>query len=168
MKEVEVYTDGACRGNPGRGGYGAVLKYRDFRKELSGGFRLTTNNRMEVFAVIAALEALREPCILTIRSDSRYLIDTMEKGWLERWRKNGWKNRNGDPVRNDIDRVARMSDQPVDPDVRFRGPVVFGKRQCVQCQICRAHRIDSAIRRGRMGAFSVKNHIFQVLYLLVE
>ena len=91
MKEVEVYTDGACRGNPGRGGYGAVLKYRDFRKELSGGFRLTTNNRMEVFAVIAALEALREPCILTIRSDSRYLIDTMEKGWLERWRKNGWK-----------------------------------------------------------------------------
>ena len=107
MKEVEVYTDGACRGNPGRGGYGAVLKYRDFRKELSGGFRLTTNNRMEVFAVIAALEALREPCILTIRSDSRYLIDTMEKGWLERWRKNGWKNRNGDPVRN-IDLWRRL------------------------------------------------------------
>lgn len=107
MKEVEVYTDGACRGNPGRGGYGAVLKYRDFRKELSGGFRLTTNNRMEVFAVIAALEALREPCILMIRSDSRYLIDTMEKGWLERWRKNGWKNRNGDPVRN-IDLWRRL------------------------------------------------------------
>ncbi len=107
MKEVEVYTDGACRGNPGRGGYGAVLKYRDFRKELSGGFRLTTNNRMEVFAVIAALEALREPCILTIRSDSRYLIDTMEKGWLERWRKNGWKNKNGDPVRN-IDLWRRL------------------------------------------------------------
>ena len=107
MKEVEVYTDGACRGNPGRGGYGAVLKYRDFRKELSGGFRLTTNNRMEVFAVIAALEALREPCILTIRSDSRYLIDTMEKGGLERWRKNGWKNRNGDPVRN-IDLWRRL------------------------------------------------------------
>ena len=79
MKEVEVYTDGACRGNPGRGGYGAVLKYRDFRKELSGGFRLTTNNRMEVFAVIAALEALREPCILTIRSDSRYLIADSSK-----------------------------------------------------------------------------------------
>ena len=66
MKIVEIYTDGACRGNPGPGGYAAVLKYRDFRKEISGGFRRTTNNRMEIFAVIAALEALREPCIMTI------------------------------------------------------------------------------------------------------
>ena len=100
MKQVDVYTDGACRGNPGRGGYGVVLKYRDFRKEMSLGFRRTTNNRMEVLAVIAALEALKEPCILTI-------IDTMEKGWLDRWRKNGWKNKNGDSVKN-IDLWRRL------------------------------------------------------------
>ena len=74
---------------------------------MSGGFRRTTNNRMEVFAVIAALEALKEPCILTIYSDSRYLIDTMEKGWLDRWRKNGWKNKTGDPVKN-IDLWRRL------------------------------------------------------------
>lgn len=107
MKQVEVYTDGACRGNPGRGGYGVVLKYHDFRKEMSLGFRRTTNNRMEVLAVIAALEALKEPCILTIYSDSRYLIDTMEKGWLDRWRKNGWKNKTGDSVKN-IDLWRRL------------------------------------------------------------
>lgn len=107
MKQVEVYTDGACRGNPGRGGFGVVLKYREFRREMSSGFRRTTNNRMEVLAVIAALEALKEPCILSIYSDSRYLIDTMEKGWLDRWRKNGWKNKSGDAVKN-IDLWRRL------------------------------------------------------------
>ena len=107
MKQVEVYTDGACRGNPGRGVFGVVLKYREFRREMSSGFRRTTNNRMEVLAVIAALEALKEPCILTIYSDSRYLIDTMEKGWLDRWRKNGWKNKSGDAVKN-IDLWRRL------------------------------------------------------------
>ena len=107
MKQVEVYTDGACRGNPGRGGFGVVLKYHEFRREMSSGFRRTTNNRMEVLAVIAALEALKEPCILTIYSDSRYLIDTMEKGWLDRWRKNGWKNKSGDAVKN-IDLWRRL------------------------------------------------------------
>lgn len=107
MKQVEVYTDGACRGNPGRGGFGVVLKYREFRREMSSGFRRTTNNRMEVLAVIAALEALKEPCILTLYSDSRYLIDTMEKGWLDRWRKNGWKNKSGDAVKN-IDLWRRL------------------------------------------------------------
>lgn len=107
MKQVEVYTDGACRGNPVRGGFGVVLKYREFRREMSSGFRRTTNNRMEVLAVIAALEALKEPCILTIYSDSRYLIDTMEKGWLDRWRKNGWKNKSGDAVKN-IDLWRRL------------------------------------------------------------
>ena len=84
-----------------------VLKYREFRREMSSGFRRTTNNRMEVLAVIAALEALKEPCILTIYSDSRYLIDTMEKGWLDRWRKNGWKNKSGDAVKN-IDLWRRL------------------------------------------------------------
>lgn len=84
-----------------------VLKYREFRREMSSGFRRTTNNRMEVLAVIAALEALKEPCILTIYSDSRYLIDTMEKGWFDRWRKNGWKNKSGDAVKN-IDLWRRL------------------------------------------------------------
>ena len=75
MKQIEIYTDGACRGNPGPGGYGAVLKYRRHRKEISGGFRETTNNRMEIFAAIAALEQLIEPCEITLYSDSRYLVD---------------------------------------------------------------------------------------------
>ena len=118
MKIVEIYTDGACRGNPGPGGYGAVLKYRDFRKEISGGFRRTTNNRMEIFAVIAALEALREPCIMTIYSDSRYLIDTMEKGWLEKWRRTGWVNRKGDSVKN-IDLWRRLFVAKIRHKARF-------------------------------------------------
>lgn len=107
MKIVEAYTDGACRGNPGPGGYGTVLKYRDFRKEISGGFRHTTNNRMEVFAAIAAFEALKEPCYMTLYSDSKYLVQTMEKGWLENWRRNGWKNRHGESVLN-IDLWKRL------------------------------------------------------------
>ena len=88
MKAVEIFTDGACSGNPGPGGYGAILLYGKYRKELSGGFRHTTNNRMEIFAAIAALEALNEPCSVTLFSDSSYLVDAISKNWLR-----GWKNR---------------------------------------------------------------------------
>ena len=91
MKHVEIYTDGACSGNPGRGGYGAVLKYGEYRKELSCGFILTTNNRMELLGVITALKALKEPCRVTLYSDSKYVIDALSLGWAKKWKENGWK-----------------------------------------------------------------------------
>ncbi len=91
MKEVEIYTDGACRGNPGPGGWGAILVYRGREKELSGGERETTNNRMELTAVIEALAALKEPCRVTLTSDSKYVVDAMLQGWAQNWRARGWK-----------------------------------------------------------------------------
>ena len=90
MKAVEIYTDGACSGNPGAGGYGVVLLYGSARKELSEGYRLTTNNRMEVLAVIKGLEALKEPCQVTLYSDSKYVVDAIQKGWVKKWKANGW------------------------------------------------------------------------------
>ena len=90
MKEVTIYTDGACSGNPGPGGWGAILEYRGVSKEISGGEANTTNNRMELTGVISALSALREPCRATIYTDSRYVVDGIEKGWAEKWRENGW------------------------------------------------------------------------------
>ncbi len=99
MKEVKLYTDGACRGNPGRGGYGAILVYGRFEKELSGGERETTNNRMELMAAIVGLEALKEPCKVTLYSDSKYLVDAFNLGWVESWRSYGWK-RGKDELKN--------------------------------------------------------------------
>ena len=90
-KHLTIYTDGACSGNPGPGGYGVVLQYGDNRNELSGGFRRTTNNRMELLAVIKGLEILKLPCRVTIYSDSRYIVDAVNKGWARRWRVNGWR-----------------------------------------------------------------------------
>jgi ribonuclease HI len=89
--DVVIYTDGACLGNPGPGGYGVVLLYGDHRKELSGGFRMTTNNRMEIKAVIEGLKALKRRCRATVYSDSEYVVNTVMKGWAARWRENGWK-----------------------------------------------------------------------------
>lgn len=91
MKKVMLYTDGACSGNPGPGGYGAVLRYGDYEKELSQGYIKTTNNRMELMAAIAGMEALKEACEITLVSDSKYLCDAVLKGWLYSWEKNGWK-----------------------------------------------------------------------------
>lgn len=90
LKLVTIYTDGACEPNPGPGGYGAILIYGDIRKELHGGFRLTTNNRMEIFAAIAGLEALKKPCKVKLHSDSKYLVDAMSQGWVVRWKEKGW------------------------------------------------------------------------------
>ncbi len=91
MKHVDVYTDGACRGNPGPGGWGAVLVYGAHEKELSGGEAHTTNNRMELQGVIAALSALKEPCEVTLTSDSRYVVEAVNNGWAAGWRANGWR-----------------------------------------------------------------------------
>jgi len=100
MKHVDIYTDGACRGNPGRGGWGAILVYGGREKEMSGGEAMTTNNRMELMAAIAAMEALREPCDITLTSDSKYLTDAINKGWLSSWKRNGWKKADKKPVLN--------------------------------------------------------------------
>jgi len=105
MKEVILYTDGACSGNPGPGGYGVVLLYSDsrgnvHRKEFSEGCTQTTNNRMEIMGVIKGLEALKAPCIVTLYSDSRYVVDAIEKGWAIRWRQNNWMRNKKEPALN--------------------------------------------------------------------
>jgi ribonuclease HI len=100
VKTVEIYTDGACSGNPGPGGYGAVLIYGGARKELSGGCVSTTNNRMELMAAIMALEALKEPCEVKLYSDSKYLVDGVSKGWAVKWRRDGWMRTKKDPALN--------------------------------------------------------------------
>ena len=100
MKHVYIYTDGACRGNPGPGGWGAVLVYNGHEKELSGGEKNTTNNRMELTAAIEGLSALKEPCEVTLTTDSKYLCDAIEKGWAEGWRKRGWVKPDKKPALN--------------------------------------------------------------------
>ena len=100
MKHVDIYTDGACRGNPGKGGWGAVLVYGGKEKELSGGEAITTNNRMELSAAIEALSALKEPCEVTLTSDSKYLVDAIEKGWAVSWREKGWRKADKSPALN--------------------------------------------------------------------
>lgn len=119
LHQVTLYTDGACHGNPGPGGYAAVLIYEDgargsrHRKELQGGFALTTNNRMEIMAAIAGLEALKEACHITLYSDSRYLVDAVSKGWAARWRKNGWwRNKTERAVNPDLwERLIRLCER---------------------------------------------------------
>ncbi|MCE2465260.1 MAG: ribonuclease HI [Dehalococcoidia bacterium] len=100
MKEVDIYTDGACQGNPGPGGYGVVLLSGEHRKELSAGYRRTTNNRMELLAVIKGLAALNEKCKVRVYSDSKYVVDALAKGWAVKWRKNGWMRNKQEPAIN--------------------------------------------------------------------
>lgn len=100
MKLVHAFTDGSCLGNPGPGGWAAILRFGATEKVLTGGASPTTNNRMEMLAAIAALEALKEPCKVTVFSDSRYLCDAVRKNWLAAWRKNGWKTASNKPVKN--------------------------------------------------------------------
>ena len=100
MKTVEIYTDGACRGNPGPGGWGAILVYNGREKVLSGGEAKTTNNRMELMGAISAFEALKVPCNVLFTSDSKYVIDGLQKGWAAGWKKKGWKKSDGSPTLN--------------------------------------------------------------------
>jgi ribonuclease HI len=125
-KQVELYTDGACIGNPGPGGYGAILVYGEARKELQGGFRLTTNNRMELLAVIKGLEALKEPCDVAIVSDSEYVVRALREGWASRWRARNWRKADKGPVLN-IDLWKRL------------------------LELCEYHHIDISWVRGHAG-----------------
>lgn len=107
LEHVTIYTDGACIGNPGPGGYGVILLCEGQRKELSGGYRRTTNNRMEIMAAIVGLEALRKKCRVTLYSDSEYLVKAISRGWAHRWRANGWKRNKRDKALN-VDLWGRL------------------------------------------------------------
>ena len=100
MKKVIIYTDGACSGNPGPGGWGTILIYEDIKKEISGGAKNTTNNVMEITAVIEGLKLLKYPCEVEIYSDSAYVVNTFNQNWITNWRKNGWKNSKKEDVKN--------------------------------------------------------------------
>ncbi len=125
-KHVEIHTDGACTGNPGPGGYGVVLKYGDYRRELSGGFRRTTNNRMELMGPIKGLEALNQKCRVTLYSDSQYVVEGIEKGWARRWRSKGW--------------MRNKREQAVNPDL-------WGQL----LDLCDKHEIEFRWVRGHSG-----------------
>lgn len=118
LKDVLIYTDGACVGNPGPGGYGVILDYKGQRKELSAGYRRTTNNRMELMAAISGLEALKERCNVTIYSDSQYLVKAVSLGWAQRWRAKGWK-RGNNRERVNADLWARLLDLYDEHEVKF-------------------------------------------------
>ena len=124
--QVTIHTDGACIGNPGPGGYGVVLQFGEHRKELSGGYRLTTNNRMELMGPIKALQTLEQSYSVILHSDSRYVVDAIEKGWVERWRAKGW-------MRNKKDRA-------VNPDLW----------ECL-LDLCSEHEVEFRWVRGHAG-----------------
>lgn len=100
IKKVEIFSDGACSGNPGPGGYGVILRFGEHIKELSGGEHETTNNRMELTGVIKGLDALKEPCEVTLTTDSKYVVDSVTKGWVYGWKSKGWKKSDGNPALN--------------------------------------------------------------------
>jgi ribonuclease HI len=118
-QHVTIYTDGACSGNPGPGGYAAVLIYGSRRLELSQGYRATTNNRMELLGVISALEQLTSPCKVTLYSDSEYVVNAITKGWLESWQKRGWRKADKKPVLN-IDLWQRLVPLLEKHDIEFK------------------------------------------------
>ena len=117
-KQVEIFTDGACSGNPGPGGWGAILRFNGTTKELSGGEAETTNNRMELLAAISALNALKEPCTVELHTDSKYVMDGISK-WIHGWKKNGWKTADKKPVKN-VDLWKRLDAALGEHDVHWR------------------------------------------------
>lgn len=109
MNEVTIYTDGACSGNPGPGGYGVVLQSGKYEKEISGGEPSTTNNRMELMAVIVGLKTLNRPCKVTLYSDSQYVVNMVKLGWMEKWKRNGWMRNKSDPAKN-VDLLKQLDE----------------------------------------------------------
>ena len=110
MNDVTIYTDGACSGNPGPGGYGVILQSGKYEKEISGGEPNTTNNRMELKAVIVGLQALKRPCTVKLYSDSQYVVNMVKLGWLEKWKRNGWMRNKSDPAKN-VDLLKELDAQ---------------------------------------------------------
>lgn len=126
LKHVVIYTDGACSGNPGPGGYGAVLLYNGHRKELSAGFRRTTNNRMELLGAIEALRALKDRCSVKLHTDSQYIVNAIQQGWAERWRANGW--------------MRNKKEKAVNPDLWEQ-----------LLKLCQQHKVEFIWVRGHSG-----------------
>ena len=118
MKTVTIYTDGACSGNPGPGGWGAILEWNGIEKEISGGASDTTNNRMELTGVIEALSLLKEPCVVELYSDSKYVIDALSKGWVYGWQKKGWVKSDKKPAQN-VDLWERLLPLIARHEVRY-------------------------------------------------
>ena len=110
MNDVTIYTDGACSGNPGPGGYGVILQSGKYEKEISGGEPSTTNNRMELMAVIVGLKALKRPCTVKLYSDSQYVVNMVQQGWLARWKRNGWMRNKSEPAKN-VDLLKELDAQ---------------------------------------------------------
>ena len=141
---VEIYTDGACSGNPGPGGWGAILRFKGVEKEMSGGDPETTNNRMEMMAAISALEALKRPCVIDIYTDSSYVRDGITK-WIFGWQKRGWKTADKKPVKN-VELWQDLDELLVQHDVRFR--VVKGhsghpeNERCDELAVAASHEFD--------------------------
>lgn len=142
---VEIYTDGGAIGAPGPGGYGVVLLYGDRRREISGGFRRTTNNRMELMAAIAGLEALKRPCAVTLYTDSKYAADGIGKGWAEGWRKNNWRKKNKGKALNP-DLWGRLLELCVRHEVTFEW--VKGHAGVPENERC--HELTEEVRHGNL------------------
>lgn len=158
-KHVIIYTDGACTGNPGPGGYGVVLIYGEHRREISGGYRLTTNNRMELMGPIQGLETLNQSCRVTLHSDSQYVVEGIEKGWAKRWRGNGWmRNKREQAVNPDL--WGRLLDLCETHDVEFRW--VRGhsgdadNERCDQLAVEAAHNGELPADEGYESPFQVQ------------
>lgn len=145
LKEITIYTDGACLGNPGPGGYAAILDYRGVRREIGGGWANTTNNRMEMMAAIAGLEALKEPCRVRIVSDSQYLVKAINDGWLEGWKKRNWRTKGKSPVKN-IDLWTRLDVQLLRHKVSFEW--IRGHAGHPENERCDELSVEIANRRG--------------------
>jgi len=146
LKQVTLYTDGGCDPNPGPGGYGVVLLFGVHRKELSGGFRLTTNNRMEITAAIQGLDALKEPCQVKLYSDSEYLVNAISKGWVKRWKKRGWMRNSKDEALNpDLwERLLGLCDKHQVTFVWLKGHA--GTSENERCdQLCREARKQKSL-----------------------
>ena len=145
MKQITLYTDGACSGNPGPGGWAAILSYNGAEKELSGGFGHTTNNRMELMGAIAGLASLKEPCEVTVVSDSKYVVDAMRNGWAAKWRANGWKRNRKDPALNP-DLWQRLLDLCAHHQVKFQW--VNGHAGHPENERCDCLAVAAAATRG--------------------